>query len=145
MSQSVLYAQRLKLANPEDHIILPEVISKEPHGPAVLKGDEEWFNLVQWTHFVMLNAEEIGINSVNIDDIRSANNPAYLALIGPESTLGAAFGASNDWAYNIIKQVGNYGEVFERNLGSQSSLMISRGLNRLWINGGLQYAPPIRE
>jgi len=142
--QSGLYAQRLKLTNPADHTVLPEIISKEPLGPVVRQGDDQWFNLVKWTHFAMVNAEELGITSANADEMKNSDNPAIKRVLGVEGEFGAALGVGNDWAYNIIKQVGNYAETFNRNVGPDTPLAISRGTNDLWSKGGLQYAPPIR-
>ena len=142
--QSGLYAQRLKLAKPGDHIILPEIISKEPLGPVVRQGDDQWFNLTKWTLFAMINAEELGVTSANVDEMKTSKNPAIKRLLGTEGKFGENLGVSNDWAYNIIKQVGNYGESFERNVGPKTPLAIARGKNALWSKGGLQYAPPIR-
>ncbi len=141
---SGLYAQRLKLTNPDEHIVLPEIISKEPLGPVVRQGDDEWFNLAKWTLFAMVNAEELGVTMANIDEMKGSDNPAIKRLLGVEGAFGEALGVSNDWAYNIIKNVGNYGEMFDRNVGPDTPLGISRGLNALWSNGGIQYAPPIR-
>jgi general L-amino acid transport system substrate-binding protein len=141
---SGLYAQRLKLTNPADHTVLPEIISKEPLGPVVRQGDDQWFNLVKWTHYAMVNAEELGITSANADEMKGSENPAIKRVLGVDGEFGAALGVGNDWAYNIVKQVGNYGEVFNRNVGPDTPLAISRGTNALWTNGGLQYAPPIR-
>jgi general L-amino acid transport system substrate-binding protein len=141
---SGLYAQRLKLTNPADHTVLPEIISKEPLGPVVRQGDDQWFNLVKWTHYAMVNAEELGITSANADEMKGSENPAIKRVLGVDGEFGAALGVGNDWAYNIVKQVGNYGEVFDRNVGPDTPLAISRGTNALWTNGGLQYAPPIR-
>ncbi len=142
--QSGLYAIRLGLSNPDDHIVLPEVISKEPLGPVVRQGDDQWFNIVKWVHFAMLNAEELGVNSGNVDEMLNSENPNIMRLLGKEGTFGEAIGLENDWAYQVIKNVGNYGEIFEANVGESTPLGISRGLNALWTNGGLQYAPPIR-
>ena len=142
--QSGLYAQRLKLANVNDHIVLPEIISKEPLGPVVRQGDDGWFNIVRWTHNAMLNAEEMGVTSANIDEMTKSKNPAILRLVGKEGSFGENMGIGNDWSYNIIKQIGNYGESFDRNVGPKTPLGISRGLNALWNKGGIQYAPPIR-
>jgi general L-amino acid transport system substrate-binding protein len=125
-------------------VILPEVISKEPLAPAVRQGDDAWFNLVRWTHFAMLNAEELGITAANVDEMKASTNPEIRRLLGVEGALGKGLGLGEDWAYQIIKQVGNYAEVFERNLGKGSPLGIERGQNALWRDGGLQYAPPIR-
>jgi general L-amino acid transport system substrate-binding protein len=142
---SGLYAERSKLANPDDHIVLPEIISKEPLGPVVRQGDDEWWNVVAWTHFALLNAEELGITQANVEDMKATSqNPDVRRLLGVEGDFGAQLGLSNDWAVNIIKAVGNYGEVFERNLGAGTPLGIARGLNAQWNQGGLQYAPPVR-
>lgn len=142
--QSQLYALRIKLSNPDGAIVLPEVISKEPLGPVTAQGDDDWFNLVRWSLFAMLNAEELGVNSGNVDEMKSSSDPNIRRLLGLEGIKGSGLGVSDDWAVNIIKQVGNYGESFERNVGQGSALKISRGLNALWNKGGLQYAPPIR-
>jgi len=142
--QSGLYAQRLKLSNVNDHIVLPEIISKEPLGPVVRQGDDGWFNIIRWTHNAMLNAEEMGVTSANVDEMTKSKNPAVLRLVGKEGSFGENLGLGNDWSYNIIKQVGNYAESFERNVGPKTPLGISRGLNALWSKGGIQYAPPIR-
>lgn len=142
--QSQLYALRIKLSNPDGAMVLPEVISKEPLGPVTAQGDDDWFNLVRWSLFAMLNAEELGVNSGNVDEMKSSSDPNIRRLLGLEGIKGSGLGVSDDWAVNIIKQVGNYGESFERNVGQGSALKISRGLNALWNKGGLQYAPPIR-
>jgi general L-amino acid transport system substrate-binding protein len=141
---SQLYAEKLKLANPNDHVILPEIISKEPLGPLVRHGDDQWFDVVKWTLFVMLNAEELGISSKTIDDALKSNQPEIRRLLGVEGNFGEQLGLSKDWVVRIIRQVGNYGEVFDRNVGAGSKLGISRGLNRLWTKGGIQYGPPVR-
>jgi general L-amino acid transport system substrate-binding protein len=141
---SGLYAQRIKLADPDANEVLPEVISKEPLGPVVRQGDELWSNLVQWSLFAWLNAEELGIKQANAEAMLKSANPEIRRLLGVEGDFGKGIGLDNDWAYEIIKNVGNYGESFERNLGKGSRLKIARGLNRLWTNGGLHYAPPIR-
>lgn len=142
--QSQLYALRIKLAKPEQAVVLPDVISKEPLGPAVRQGDDDWLNIVRWTHFAMVNAEELGVSSANVDKMKTSDNPNVRRLLGLEGIRGAGLKLSDDWAYSIIKQVGNYGEVFERNVGQGSPLKIERGLNALWSGGGIQYAPPIR-
>jgi len=142
--QSQLYALRIKLAKPEDAIVLPEIISKEPFGPVVRQGDDAWFNIVKWTLFAMVNAEEMGVTSANVDEMKSSPNPSVLRLLGVEGIKGKGLGLNDEWAYEIIRQVGNYGEVFERNVGQGSPLQIDRGLNELWSKGGIQYAPPIR-
>jgi general L-amino acid transport system substrate-binding protein len=141
---SQLYAEKLKLANANDHVILPEIISKEPLGPLVRHGDDQWFNVVKWSLFAMLNAEELGVSSKNVDEALKSNQPEIRRLLGAEGNLGEQLGLTKDWVVRIVKQVGNYGEVFERNVGSGSKLGISRGLNRLWTKGGIQYAPPVR-
>ncbi|HWR79722.1 MAG TPA: amino acid ABC transporter substrate-binding protein [Pseudomonas sp.] len=143
--QSQLYAQRIKLAAPDDYIVLPEVISKEPLAPAVRQGDDEWFHIVRWTQFAMLNAEELGVTSQNVEELsKTTKNPDIARLLGAEGTYGADLKLPNDWVVKIVKQVGNYGESFERNVGAGSELKIERGLNALWNKGGLQYAPPVR-
>lgn len=141
---SGLYAQRIKLADPDANIVLPEVISKEPLGPAVRQGDDQWANLVQWTLFAWLNAEELGVGQANVDEMLKSANPEVRRLLGVEGDFGKGIGLSNDWAYEIVRNVGNYGESFERNVGQGSRLKIARGYNRLWTHGGLHYAPPIR-
>ena len=139
--QSQLYALRIKLAKPEDAVVLPEIISKEPLGPVVRQGDDKWFNIVKWTLFAMVNAEELGVSSSNIKEMKKSKNPAIQRLITGQ---GEKLGLSDDWSYNIISQVGNYGEIFDRNVGAGSPLKIERGLNQLWNKGGIMYAPPIR-
>lgn len=142
--QSQLYGLRLKLSQPDKAEILPEVISKEPLGPAVRQGDDDWFNVVRWTLFAMVNAEELGVTAANVDQMKASSNPEIRRLLGLEGIKGRGLGLNDDWAYQIIKQLGNYGEVFERTVGSGSPLGIPRGLNALWRDGGLHYAPPIR-
>jgi general L-amino acid transport system substrate-binding protein len=125
--------------------VLPEVISKEPLGPVVRNGDEDWLKIVRWSLFAMVNAEELGVNSKNVDEIKkNAKDPGKQRLLGVSGIGGQGLKLSDDWAYNIIKEVGNYGEIFERNVGKDTPLGISRGLNALWNKGGIQYAPPIR-
>jgi general L-amino acid transport system substrate-binding protein len=141
---SGLYSERLKMSNPDDHIVLPEIISKEPLGPSVRKDDIQWFQIVQWTHYALITAEELGVTQANVDEKLKSDNPAIRRLLGVEGSFGQGLGLTNDWAYRIIKAVGNYGESFERNVGQGSPIKISRGLNALWNKGGLQYAPPIR-
>jgi general L-amino acid transport system substrate-binding protein len=141
---SQLYAERLKLAKPGDHIILPDIISREPLGPAVRQGDDQWFNIVKWTHFAMVNAEELGVSSTTIDQAMRSEKPDVKRLVGTEGDYGVQLGLTKDWAARIIRLVGNYDEVFERNVGTASRLDIPRGVNNLWTNGGIQYAPPIR-
>ena len=141
---SGLYAQRLKLSNPGDHVVLPEIISKEPLGPVVRQGDDQWFNVVKWVVFAMTNAEELGVSSSNVDNMKESDNPSIKRLLGTEGAFGEAIGLSNDWAYDIIKNVGNYGEIFDANVGPATPLAIARGVNALWSDGGLIYGPPIR-
>ncbi|HWC92508.1 MAG TPA: amino acid ABC transporter substrate-binding protein [Pseudolabrys sp.] len=141
---SGLYAERLRLTNANDHIILPEIISKEPLGPAVRHGDDQWFDVVKWTLFAMINAEELGVTSKNVDEMLKSTNPDVKRLLGTEGNYGEQLGLSKDWAVHIVKAVGNYGESFERNVGTGSPLKIDRGLNKLWSKGGIQYAPPVR-
>jgi general L-amino acid transport system substrate-binding protein len=141
---SGLYAERLKASNPDDHIVLPEIISKEPLAPAVRHGDNQWGDIVRWTHMAMLNAEELGINKANVDQMKNSQNPEIKRLLGTEGKFGEATGLTNDWAYRIIKHIGNYGESFERNVGEGSRLKIKRGQNALWTKGGLQYGIPVR-
>jgi general L-amino acid transport system substrate-binding protein len=141
---SGLYAERLRLANPNDHIVLPEIISKEPLGPAVRHGDDQWFDIVKWVLFAMLNAEELNITQKNVEDMTKSSNPEIKRFVGTEGNYGEQLGLTKDWAVRIIKLVGNYGESFDRNVGQGSPLKIERGLNKLWNKGGIQYAPPIR-
>jgi len=141
---SALYAERLRLVNPDDHIVLPEIISKEPFAASVRHGDDQWFDLVQWTLFAMINAEDLGVSQANVDEQMSSANPEIKRLLGSEGNFGETIGLTKDWAYRIIKKVGNYGDVFERNLGEKTPLKIKRGLNALWTKGGIMYAPPIR-
>jgi general L-amino acid transport system substrate-binding protein len=141
---SGLYGYRLKFANPDDHIVLPEVISKEPLGPSVRQGDDQWFTLVKWVLFALLNAEEANLSSKNIDQMMTSTDPNVKRLVGTEGSYGEQLGLSKGWVVSIVKLVGNYGELFDRNVGSGSPLKIDRGLNNLWSKGGIQYAPPIR-
>jgi general L-amino acid transport system substrate-binding protein len=141
---SQLYAERLKLSAPNDHMILPEIISKEPLAPVVRHGDDQWLDIARWTHFAMVNAEELGVSAKNINDALKSDRPDVMRLVGSEGNFGEQLGLSKSWAERIVRHVGNYGEVFERNLGSGSRLQIARGLNNLWTKGGIQYAPPIR-
>jgi general L-amino acid transport system substrate-binding protein len=142
---SGLYAQRTGLSNPDEHIVLPEVISKEPLGPVVRHGDNQWGDIVRWTLYAMLEAEEFGVDSQNVDDMMAnSTNPGVRRILGVEGDMGENLGLPNDWGYQVIKQVGNYGEIFERNIGMGTPLKIERGLNALWTEGGLQYAMPVR-
>jgi general L-amino acid transport system substrate-binding protein len=141
---SGLYAERLKLANPADHAVLPEVISKEPLGPMVRHGDDQWFDIVKWTLFAMVNAEELGITQKNADEMAKSDKPEMKRAVGTDGNFGEQLGLTKDWLLRIVKAVGNYGESFDRNVGAGSKLNISRGLNNLWNKGGIQFAPPIR-
>jgi general L-amino acid transport system substrate-binding protein len=141
---SGLYGERLRLTNPNDNIVLPEIISKEPLSPAVRQGDDSWEDLVRWTHEAMLDAEEFGVTRSNVDEQLKSANPEIRRLLGVEGQFGQSLGLTNDWAYRIIKSVGNYGESFDRNVGENSPLKIARGLNALWTKGGLQYGLPVR-
>jgi len=141
---SQLYAERLKLASPDSHVILPEVISKEPLGPVVRQGDDQWFNLVKWTLYALINAEELGLKAATIDEARNSTNPDIRRLVGSDGEFGPQLGLDKDWAARAIRAVGNYGEIYERNVGTASRLSIPRGLNALWTQGGIQYAPPVR-
>ena len=141
---SQLYALRQNLAKPADHTILPEVISKEPLAPVVRQKDDDWLLIVKWTLFAMLNAEELGINSKNIDAALKSKKPDVMRFVGTADEYGEGLGLTKDWAVRIIRRVGNYGEVYTRNVGTGSKLGIPRGLNQLWNAGGILYAPPIR-
>jgi general L-amino acid transport system substrate-binding protein len=141
---SGLYSVRLKLAKPDDHVVLPEIISKEPLAPFVRQGDDQWFDIVKWVHFAMVNAEELNVTKANVDEQMRSDNPEVKRLLGLDQNFGEQLGLTKDWAHRIVKLVGNYGEIFERNVGQGSPLKITRGLNALWTKGGLQYAPPIR-
>jgi general L-amino acid transport system substrate-binding protein len=141
---SQLYAERLKLAAPNDHAVLPEVISKEPLGPVVRHGDDQWFDIVRWTLFAMINAEEYAVTQKNVDEMAKSSKPELKRIFGTDGNLGEQLGLTKDWVTRIIKATGNYGESFDRNVGAGSKLGIARGLNKLWNQGGLQYAPPIR-
>ncbi|MEO0542600.1 MAG: amino acid ABC transporter substrate-binding protein [Pseudomonadota bacterium] len=142
--QSGLYAQRLKLTDPSAHKVLPEIISKEPLGPVVRQGDDQFFNIVKWVHNATLNAEELGVTAANAEEMKGSDNPSIKRLLGTEGEFGTALGLENDWAAKVIMAIGNYGEIFDRNVGPETPLAISRGVNALWSEGGLQYAPPIR-
>ncbi len=141
---SGLYAQRLKLTNPDEHMVLPEIISKEPLGPAVRQGDDQWFNISKWVLFALINAEELGVTQANVAEMKNADNPEIKRLLGTEGAFGEGVGLGTDWAVNAIAAVGNYGEVFDRNVGPATPLGIARGINALWSKGGIMYAPPVR-
>ncbi len=144
--RSGLAAQRTKLTSPDEHMVLPEIISKEPLGPVVRQDDPQWADLARWTLNALINAEELGVTSANADQMRSSDNPSVKRLLGTEGDLNESVGVSADWAYNMIKQVGNYGEMYERNVGANTPLQLTRdgSVNALWTKGGLIYAPPIR-
>ena len=139
-----LYGARLRLTAPDDSVVLPQSLSKEPYGPVVLQDDDQWFAIVKWVHFALVNAEELGVTAANVDQMLNSPNEDARNLLGSEGAFGEGIGLTNDWAANAVRAVGNYGEIFDRNLGANSSLKIPRGLNALWTNGGLQFAPPIR-
>ena len=140
---SALYVERARMPKPDDNIILPQIISKEPLGPAVRQGDDQWLLIVRWTLLAMIDAEELDVTQKNVDAMAKSDNPQIKRLLGIEGNFGQPLGLTADWAYRAIKFVGNYGDVFERNLGQASKLKIKRGLNALWTHGGLMYAPPI--
>ena len=143
--RSGLAAQRTKLTNPDNHKVLPEIISKEPLGPVVRQGDDQWFNIVRWSLNAMINAEEMGITSANINKLTyNDKTPAEARFIGTEGKFGEELGLANDWAYKIISQVGNYAESYDRNVGPNTPLKLDRGVNALWSQGGILYAAPIR-
>ena len=143
--KSQLYAQRSKLASPKDYVVLPETISKEPLGPVVRNGDDEWLAIVRWVGYALLNAEEAGVTSKNVlEEAKSTKNPDVARLLGADGEYGKDLKLPKDWVVKIVSQVGNYGEIFEKNLGKSTPLEIDRGLNALWTNGGIQYAPPVR-
>jgi general L-amino acid transport system substrate-binding protein len=142
---SGLISTRTIMADPSAHVIVEEVMSKEPLGPVVRHGDDQWYDIVQWVVFATFQAEEFGITSANVDEIRgSTANPGIKQLLGLEGDMGLKLGLTNDWAYNVIKLVGNYGEIYNRNLGPDTPTYIPRGLNSLWTDGGLMYSPPVR-
>lgn len=142
--QSGLYASRIKLADPDSAVVLPEIISKEPLGPVVRQGDDNWFNIAKWTLNTMINGEEFGITSANVDEMVNSKDPNIRRILGQDGPKGKGLGLNDDWGYQVIKQVGNYGESFQRTVGVDSPLQISRGVNALWSEGGILYAPPIR-
>ena len=141
---SGLSSTRSALPDPDAHMVLPEIISKEPLGPATRHGDDQWSDIITWVLNATETAEELGVNSSNVDKMKNSNNPEIRRMLGSDGSQGAELGLSNDWAYQIIKQVGNYGEIFENNIGVNTPLGIERGLNALWTKGGLQYSPPFR-
>ena len=142
--KSQLASTRTTLENPDNYVILPENFSKEPLGPMVRQGDEQWFNVVRWTLNAMFEAEEYGITSKNVDEMLKSSNPNVQRILGVTPGMGKNLGVDDKWGYNIIKAIGNYGESFERNLGMASAMKLERGLNRSWRDGGLMYGWPIR-
>lgn len=142
--QSQLNALRTKLPEPDAAKVLPEVISKEPLGPAVRQGDDQWYDIIKWTLFTLLNAEELGVNSDNVDEMQDEDNPSIARLLGTSGDMGEKLGLADDFGTRIIKHVGNYAEIYKRNVGADSPLGLDRGVNALWTDGGLMYAPPIR-
>ena len=143
--RSQLAAQRIKFDDQTNHIILPEVLSKEPLGPVVQHGDDQWFDIAKWVHFVLLNAEENGVTSANVDEQKKNSVIADVQrMLGTQGKLGKTLGLADDFGYQIVKQVGNYGEIYDRNLGPETPIGLERGANAIWSKGGLQYAPPIR-
>jgi len=141
---SALHGERLKTARADDHDILPELLSKEPLGPMVRQDDFRWFNIVKWTNFAMLDAEELGVSSETLNEALKSEEPDVRRLVGTDGNFGEQLGLSKDWVVRIVGLVGNYVEVYDRNVGSKSRLKIPRGLNALWTNGGILYAPPVR-
>ena len=139
-----LFAEFSRLKDPENYLILPQVISKEPLAPAVRHGDDEWLDILNWTVYALIEAEELGISSANVDKMLKSDNPNIRRFLGVSAGNGKALGLDEKWAYNIIKSVGNYGEIFKRHVGQDSNLKMERGLNQLWKNGGIMYAPPVR-
>ena len=139
-----LASYRSTFVSPEDHIILRDIAAKEPLGPTVRHGDENWFSIARWTYFAMLNAEELGVTQANVDEMLGSDSPEIKRLLGVEGDFGTPLGLNKDWAYQIVKHVGNYGDVFERRVGPGTAIGLERGLNALWNDGGIQYAPPIQ-
>jgi general L-amino acid transport system substrate-binding protein len=142
--RSSLAAERTKLKAPDDAVVLPDIISKEPLGPVVRQGDSQFFTLAKWTYFALLNLEEAGVTKANADEMVKTTNPDFKRLLGTDGDFGKGLGVNNDWAFQIAKQVGNYAEIYDTHFGPKTNINIERGLNKLWSNGGLQYAPPIR-
>jgi general L-amino acid transport system substrate-binding protein len=141
---SALAAQRSTLADPSAHLILPEIISKEPLGPVVRHGDNQWGDIVRWAFNAMVIAEEKGVTSANVEEMKTNNDPEIQRLLGTDGDMGQQLGLDAEWAFNIVKQVGNYGESFERNIGASTPIALERGLNQLWTKGGILYSPPMR-
>lgn len=143
--RSALAAQRLKLKNKDAHMVLPETISKEPLGPVVRHGDDQWLDIVKWSLYLMVEAEENGVSQANVDDLKAnTKDPIQRRILGVEGDLGKNLGVGNDWGYQIVKQVGNYGDVYDKHVGPSTAVGLARGVNALWKDGGLQYAMPVR-
>ena len=141
---SLLAHERSRLGRPAEHLLLPELITKEPLGPVVREGDDQWFRIARWTLMALVSAEELGVSSANADQMRASQFQDVRRLLGADQSLGQALGLAEDWVHRMVKQTGNYGEMFERNLGAKSPLRLERGLNALWSKGGLMYAAPFR-
>jgi general L-amino acid transport system substrate-binding protein len=141
---SALAAERSKFGTPDDYVILPEIISKEPLGPVVRVGDDTWFKLARWTYYALLEAEELGVTKANIEEQKKSDDPTVKRLLGVELDFGTPLGLDKEWAYRIVKHIGNYGEIFDRHVGPNTPIGLKRGLNALWKDGGVQYAMPIR-
>jgi general L-amino acid transport system substrate-binding protein len=141
---STLYAARLKMGNVDDHVVLSDLISREPLSPFVRQGDDAWFNIIRWVHFALLNAEVLAISQTSVDRELESSDPAIRRLLGSDDNSGEQLGLTRDWGYRVVKRVGNYGEVFDQNLGRHSPLGVARRLNALWTSGGIQYAPEFR-
>jgi general L-amino acid transport system substrate-binding protein len=136
--------RRFDAQNPDDHVILEQVFSKEPLAIGVRQGDDQWYDIIKWVTYATFNAEELGVSSENVDEMRDSNNPDIQRLVGKDAKIGVKLGLDNDWAYRIIKQVGNYKEIYDNNFGEKSPLNLPRGLNKLWTDGGLIYGFPIK-
>jgi general L-amino acid transport system substrate-binding protein len=141
---SGLAAERSRFTMPADHLLLPEIVNKEPVGPAVKRGDEQWFSVVRWNYMALIAAEELGLTSANVDTMKTSTLLDVRRFLGLEADLGAPLGLARDWAYQIVKQVGSYAEIFDRTLGAGSPLKLDRGLNNIWTKGGLMYSMPLR-
>jgi general L-amino acid transport system substrate-binding protein len=141
---SLLAAERSRFAMPADHLLLPEIVNKEPLGPAIRQGDEQWFSVVRWSYMALIAAEELGLTSSNVDTMKSSTLLDVRRFLGLEADLGAPLGLARDWAYQIVKQVGSYAEIFDRTLGAGSAIKLDRGLNNIWTKGGLMYSAPLR-
>lgn len=139
-----LHAARLQFPKPEEHVVLPEVISKEAVGAYARDGDRQWLGLIKWVIFALINAEELGVTAANAEDMKSAANPAVLRLLGQDGDYGKGLGLDAEWAYRVISRIGNYAEIYDRTVGSKGVLKVERGLNALWNKGGILYAPPVR-